>query len=67
VLGQYLVAIGINFALCDSFETAAALKAKLKAAYASKQGKQTQLVRHATPPPQTGSGTRARLKRALPR
>jgi hypothetical protein len=39
VLGQYLVAIGVNFALGDSFETAAALKAKLEAAYASKQGK----------------------------
>jgi hypothetical protein len=59
VLGQYLVAVRINLTLGDGLEPAAAFKTKLEAAYASKQGKEAQLVRHATPPPQTGSGTKA--------
>jgi hypothetical protein len=67
VLGQNLVAIGVNLALGDGLEPAAAFKTKLEAAYASKQGKEAQLVRHATPPPPSRSGTKARLIRARPR
>jgi hypothetical protein len=67
VLGQYFVAVGVNLTLGDGLEPAAAFETKLKAAYASKQGKQAQLFRHATPPPPSRSDTRARLIRALPR